>query len=71
MNITTKFDIGQIIKFKKVTEYVGKDKAPTEETHVGIIEKVLISSNGISYLMKSSYQSWVDEANIVCVLTEK
>lgn len=70
MNITTKYDIGQMIRFNKVipaTTSKGKD---TIEEHVGIVEKILVSP-GVSYLMKSSYQNWVKEENIISVLVDK
>lgn len=67
MQVETKYDIGDIIKFNKVTTYSGK-KETERELHVGIVEKILISSSGISYLMQSSYQNWVPEDEIISVL---
>lgn len=68
MKIETKYDIGEIVKFNRVITYGGKKKSETEE-HVGIIEKILVSGEGkISYLMKSSYQNWIKEDDILAVL---
>ena len=70
MKIETKYDIDEIIKFRKVHKAHGNGKDKVEE-HVGFIEKVLISDRGISYLMKSSYQNWVAEEDVLAVLVEK
>jgi hypothetical protein len=64
MNITTKFNFGDRVEFERKQETVGGSKLPTE-IHVGIVEKILVTEKGISYLMKSSYQTWVDENDIL------
>jgi len=66
MKVETKYNIGDIIKFYKVTTRPNKE--PEREVHVGIIEKILLSKSGISYLMQSSYQNWVPEDEIIKVL---
>ena len=71
MQIETKFNISDIIKFNRIITYSGGNKKSENEVHVGIIEKILISNTGISYLMQSSYQGWVLEGDVVCVLEEK
>ena len=68
MEIQTKFDIGDMIKFNRVATYVNKVADP--ELHLGIIEKILVSKTGISYLMQSSFQGWVPEEDIICKLQE-
>jgi len=70
MEIQTKFDIGDIIKFNRVATYVKKVKLADPELHVGIIEKILVSKTGVSYLMLSSFQGWVPEKDIICKLQE-
>lgn len=70
MNIKTKFDIGDIIKFDHVTTYSGKKKEE-REVRVGIIEKIIYSGNGISYLMEQTQQGWVEEKDIAAVLIER
>ena len=69
MQVDTKYNIDDMIKFNKVTTYPGKKK-PEREEHIGIVEKILISKSGISYLMKSSYQNWVAEAEVISILKE-
>jgi len=71
MQVETKYNIDDIIKFNRVITYSGGTKKSENEIHVGIIEKILISKAGISYLMQSSYQGWVDEGNIICTLLEE
>lgn len=68
MKVETKYDIGDIVKFNKVITYPGKRNNTEREIHVGIIKKVLLSKSGISYLMQSSYQDWVVEAEIIALL---
>ncbi|KKM25239.1 hypothetical protein LCGC14_1597040 [marine sediment metagenome] len=70
MEIQTKFEIGDMIKFNRVITYVAKKKISDPEIHVGIIEKILVSKTGISYLMHSSFQGWVSEEDIICTLQE-
>ncbi len=68
MEIQTKFDIGDMIKFNRVISFT--KKPALHETHIGIIEKILVSKTGISYLMQSSFQGWVSEEEITCKLQE-
>lgn len=70
MELKTKFDIGDMIKFNRVIMYVATKKVSDPEIHVGIIEKILVSKTGISYLMHSSFQGWVSEEDIICKLQE-
>lgn len=69
MIIDTKFDIGDIVKFDHITTYSGKKKEE-REVRVGIIEKIIYSLTGISYLMEQTQQGWVNEKDITCTLTE-
>ena len=66
MQVNTKFDIGDIVKFNKVTTY--RNKESERELHAGIITKILISKSEISFLMHSSYQNWVVEDEIISIL---
>lgn len=70
MKLQTKFDIGDMIKFNRVITYVATKKISDPEIHVGVIEKILVSNTGISYLMLSSFQGWVPEKDIICKLQE-
>lgn len=64
MKIETKYNFGDRIEFEQKQKTVGGDDLPIV-THIGIVEKILVTERGISYLMKSSYQTWVDEGDIV------
>ncbi len=68
MKIETKYDIDQMVQFKK---FVQMGKNVIEEVHIGIIEKFIYNGKGISYLMKSSYQNWVPEDDIDYVLVRE
>ena len=70
MQVDTKYNMDDMIKFNKVISYSGGNKKTEREEHVGIIEKILISKTGISYLMRSSHQGWVVEDEIICQLVE-
>ena len=69
MNIKTKFNIGDIVKYDHVTTYSGK-KNEERSARVGIIEKILYSKKGISYLMETTQQGWVEEKDITHTLIE-
>ena len=60
MKIETKYDIGDIVLFKRQQKDSG-GKEIKHESEVGIIEKILYNGKEINYLMKSSYQAWVAE----------
>lgn len=68
MEFKTKFDIDDMIKFNRVISFTKKEDI--HEVHIGVVEKILVSKTGISYLMQSSFQSWVPEDDIVCKLQE-
>ncbi len=70
MEIKTKHDIGEMVEFVRQQETVG-GKPILHQPEIGIIEKILISDNGISYLLKSSYQNWIKEEEITNSLVRK
>ena len=64
MRIDTKYNIGDMIEFQRTIKYVG-DKVKLEPKEVGIIESILIEEYEYSYLVKSSYQSYINDADIL------
>ena len=67
MKLTTKYDIDDIVLFKRKQETVGGKPIENPE-EVGIIEKILFNGKTVNYLMRSSYQNWVSEEDIVTKL---
>ena len=61
MKLETKYDIGDIVEFVREQKTTGGDKIP-HTPEVGIIEKILFDGKTVNYLMKSSYQAWVQES---------
>lgn len=70
MNITSKYDIGDIVKFQHNVTYQGGQKKEKPEIRVGIIDKILVTTDAIKYLMQSSNQDWVDENDVISVLVD-
>lgn len=63
MEIKTKYNIGEMVEFVRQQQTVG-GKPIEHQPEIGIIEKILVSNDGISYLLKSSYQNWISENEI-------
>ena len=60
MNIETKYAVGDVIRFSRPIKQVnGKSRKP--ETHVGIIEKIVVTAAGHHYTAKSSFSGAIRE----------
>jgi len=75
MKVETQYDIGQIIKYQKITKN-GKGEVIDTDIRVGIIDRILLKANKILYQAPADHgnngcHGWVEEDDVLCVLVEK